>query len=497
VANIKPYYSRVKPQTGGGRPLYVPEWMGQEQRAAAQFGKAAATGLGGLGEKYLDARIDSQFTVGKAAWQRGHNEFLRDIRDDDYDIIIGKYKKFETGLRKGVLAGAKIPGAKRALGDLFQQTAPGYEKVVDDTAWRKEVDKMRAGVYAAVADFERAGNSPAASAALMRAEKAGYLSAVEAQARMGAIESNVEWNAGIHLAENNPEWLLESMQNTDKYKAMMASLGFDTKDEEPFKDLDTPAKEQLKRKARTRINQILAQQKGQRAVEINAEQGRLMNLLRTNQLTDAIIREANLDEFGTGSRKSFYDLLDNKAQADLSGKNLRFTTSDGDVLAATLDKVRDPESDIIEKDISGLVGKGLSVNDGDRLIARLDVYKSFWFGRADTYLKNQLGWSGVEVRFMHPAGALSYHLAMDKVFAAIEEENLKEKDVYERAKLIAIPYVVDYWEKVLMLKEPELEHLTGLLRGESTAISEPKRKTGLKTKKSEKKIGTIDPEGIW
>jgi len=141
-----------------------------------------------------------------------------------------------------------------------------------------------------------------------------------------------------------------------------------------------------------------------------------------------------------------------------------YTTSDPEIEAKVLDQIRDPKSGITEEDISALVGKGLNVKDGDLLIGRLDVFKSFWFKRADMYLKQNLGWSDTFTKFEHPEGALAYSLAMDELFSAIETEKLKDKDLYDRARAIAVPHFIDYWEKALILSPEKIARLTRMLK---------------------------------
>jgi len=242
--------------------------------------------------------------------------------------------------------------------------------------------------------------------------------------------------------------------------------------------------------AQRTIGLALAQQKEIREQEVNVEQGRLMRLAREGKLTDSVIRDSILDEFGIGSKNTFYGILDSLADAALKKKEAPFKESVPEVEARILDEIRDPLSKITPKDISALVAKGLSIDDADRMISRLDVYKGFWFGRADRFLKDQLGWSDTYTKFAHPEGGISYHAAMNQLFIDIEEKKLKDKDIYERAIETGIPYIVDYWENVLSLEKPQIERMTRMLRGKPTPkITEPAEK--------KKPSDVLDPEGIF
>lgn len=172
-----------------------------------------------------------------------------------------------------------------------------------------------------------------------------------------------------------------------------------------------------------------------------------------------------------------------------------FTTSVPEIKAKVLDQIRDPKSGITEEDISNLIGKGLNVNDGDLLIGRLDVFKSFWFKRADMYLKQNLGWSDTFTKFEHPEGALSYSLAMEELFGVIETEKLKDKDLYDRARAIATPYLMEYWEKALFLSAEKLARLKRMLEIKSPT-AKPPPETTVKPEPIKKGID-LDPDGIW
>lgn len=167
--------------------------------------------------------------------------------------------------------------------------------------------------------------------------------------------------------------------------------------------------------------------------------------------------------------------------------------SNPEVKAKVLERIRNNK--ITESEISELVGKGLSVDDTDRFINNMDFFKDSWFKRADMFFKSQLGWDGAYEKFMHPQGGLAYKLASDELFKAIDAEELKGKDIYDRATQISIPYIVDYWENVLTLGKPEIERLTKMLKGEGEKETEEPNKP--KKPEPVTKKAVIDPEGIF
>ncbi|KKL81212.1 hypothetical protein LCGC14_1997010, partial [marine sediment metagenome] len=187
--------------------------------------------------------------------------------------------------------------------------------------------------------------------------------------------------------------------------------------------------------------------------------------LRGNELSDDIIRGSKLQPFGSGSKDTFYKMLDAQLEALLMDKKTPFTESKPEVEAKLLDQIRDPSFKITEKDISDLVGKGLSIDDASRMIGMLDTFKDPWFKRIDMYLKSQLGWDGAFEKFVHPQGGIAYKLASDKLFDEIESEKLRGKDIYERGSEIAIPFVVDYWGKVLVLEPDKIKRMRDMLEG--------------------------------
>lgn len=237
-------------------------------------------------------------------------------------------------------------------------------------------------------------------------------------------------------------------------------------------------------------DRLLALCKTVRVQEVSAEQSRLLTLWRQGKLTEDVIRTSKLAEFGSGSKETFYTKLDAHNKAILAEKEEPFTESDPVVKAKVLERIR--AGTIDETEISDLAGVGLSVDDADRFITRMEFFKSFWFRRTDTFFKSQMGWDGAYEKFMHPAGGLAYKLASDELFIAIETEKLRGKAVYDRGTLIAVPYIVDYWENVLMLKPPKVERLKKMLIGEiEPEITPTKRPSPVRIK------SVVDPKGIF
>jgi len=472
MARIETARNRGQYPTGApGVPISREHMLGltAEHRAIADFadlGGAVSTILSkNAYEKYEEQKTQASFTEGKASWIQGNDEFLTGLRDDsDYESYLPKYDKFIPGLQKAILSLSKTDRARNGLKNFLKEKTANQRVQVSQIALAKETDYQRASTLNAVNVHVKDGDAAGAISALARGRDAGYLSAEETERRSQTVLQEADWNTGINILEANPTEFLKDIDDPDFLPSLDASL-----------------RSQLKRRSRTQMGLELAKQRAERDKEINAEQGKLMRLARSNLLTDKIIRESKLDEFGTGSKSTFYSIMDSLADAALKKKELPFKVSDPVVEARILEEIRDPRSDIKAKDISDLVSRGLSIDDADRLISRLDVYKGFWFGRADRFLKDQLGWSDTYTKFFHPEGAISYHAAMNQLFIDIEEKNLKDKDIYERAIETGIPFVVDYWENVLSLEKPQIERMTRLLR----------------VKPKEKQAEVLDPEGIF
>jgi hypothetical protein len=344
------------------------------------------------------------------------------------------------------------------------------ERKVAAAFLRGQKDKARAVAFESVADFERAGDVDGAASAIKTAQQQGFMSAEESVNRMQTVRSNVDWFKGLKIIDEDPEGFMAA---ADIDADSTIDLSF-------LPNLNPEQKLQLKARAQRATNARLQLGKEQRQIEVNEQQGTLMRLLRKGELTDATITGSTLDEFGTGSKDTFYKMLDKRNAA-----------SDPTIKAQVLEQIRDPESPIQPGDIAAKVGKGLSVEDADRFITRLDVYKGFWFKRADLYLKQNLGWSSTTSQFLHPEGSLTYGLAMDELFNAIEKGGLKGKPVYDIAKELAHPYIIDYYEKALMLDEAQMRRVRELLEGETESETKPK------TKKKKPLKEVIDPKGIW
>lgn len=465
------------PRRAGTAPAPWPGYgsMTKDKRAMAGLGEAVV-GLGqDISDRILEARVNSEFIEGKALWTSRHDEFIRGLRDEqDYKSIPQNYEKFNTGLQKEVLGLASTQRANTGLKNWMVEESPKQSRQIFTVALQKEQDYQRASTLAAVDTFIKDGNAPSAIATLIRGRNAGYLGAEEVERRSQTVAQEVDFNTGIQLLESDPVEFLE-----------------DIEDEDYLENLDAGLRSQLKRRARTQMGLSLHRQREAIEVATNAEQGRLMRLARDGKLTDEVIRTSQLGEFGTGSKNTFYGILDAYADAALKGKEAPFKESNPEVEAKILDLIRDPRSDITPKDISDLVGKGLSIDVADRMINRLDVYKDFWFGRADRFLKDNLGWSDELAKYTFPEGALSYKLAMDDLFDAIETEKLKGRDILNRAAEISVPYIIDYHQNVLLTDPKRLERIRKLLG----AKTEPEVKRGRPKKETktetEKKLDDI------
>jgi len=169
----------------------------------------------------------------------------------------------------------------------------------------------------------------------------------------------------------------------------------------------------------------------------------------------------------------------------------KFAT-DPEVEARVLRDLFDPTKKITESDILYLVGRGLSVATARKFISDLDIFTDPWFRRIDMFLKSQLGWDGAYEKFAHPDGGLSYKLASDKLFDAIATKKLRGRDIYDEGTVIAIPFIISYWQNVLEVGKPEIERMKAmLLKGEVAPETEIEKPTPVK------KRDVIDPKGIW
>lgn len=182
----------------------------------------------------------------------------------------------------------------------------------------------------------------------------------------------------------------------------------------------------------------------------------------------------------------------------------QFTDSNPEVRARVLEELRNPKSEITQDDIEELVGRGLNVDDADRFISRMDVFKSFWFKRIDQRLKNSLQWSNQTLQFLHPEGALAYDLAMDELFAEIEKKGLKEKELYERGVAISVDHIAEYWASGLGIEPERIQKMRRMLEGKPKEFEYPTDyyrsprfyEDLLKEMRLGKK-GVLDPQGIF
>jgi len=384
---------------------------------------------------------------------------------------------YQKELKNSLSAIAKFkPKNKRAAYDFkiwLDDRIPRWTKGVAESQIVRQEDNWMTELFERKTTAELARDVGDFPEFLAAGVAEGMIDRSDAAKILAGTRITAQYGRGIVSLEADPVAFLEKIDDKDYLPR-----------------LDAQAKSMLKRRARTQMGIVIAQQRELKEQVTNEEQGRLMQLARKGQLTGDIIRTSKLDEFGTGSKSTFYGILDKLSDAALEEKEAPFKESVPEVEAKILEQIRDARSDITPKDISELVGKGLSIDDADHMISRLDVYKGFWFGRADRFLKDQLGWNDTYTKFMHPEGAISYHAAMNQLFTDIEEKKLRDKDIYERGIETGIPYVVDYWENVLSLEKPQIERMTKMLRGKPS----PKP-----TKPAEKKKQSdiLDPEGIW
>lgn len=457
-------------------------------------GQAVAQAEAGLGKELFILGTDLYAKQGKAQSDDAEMnarlsmvQLVQDIRkEDDVSKWEALYKKHES---KVLALTPKHRGGAARYRATIKKLTPVWEGMFVAERERKLEDNMLAASFVKEDGLQRSatiGNMAEVikkiRAELILRDKLSYsISRSDTEILLADVGRDVQTSAAENLALNKPEELLARIKGNKI---------------EGFNEI-TEATEvvRLGNMARGTINRVLASLKDTRDAAINAEQGRLMQLVRAGKLTDVDIRNSQLAEFGVGSKDTFYKMIDAQAKAILEEKETPYTKSDPVVEARILEQIRDPSFKITEKDITELVGNGLSIDDASRMIGMLDVFKGFWFKRGDLYLKQNLGWSDAYVKFVHPEGALAYSLAMDELFDAIETEKLKDKDIYDRAREIAIPHLIDYWENALVFEEEKLERLKKLLISERTPKIEPTKKTKLETLAEELEISlNLSPE---
>lgn len=163
------------------------------------------------------------------------------------------------------------------------------------------------------------------------------------------------------------------------------------------------------------------------------------------------------------------------------------------VMAQTLPKIARGEIVDPATELAPLVGKGMSPETYASIVKGDYFWKDFWFKRIDIYLKSQLGWDGAYEKFIHPEGGISYKLASDELFVAIETKKLKGKEIYDEGTLIAIPFIISYWENALMLEKPNIEKMKKMLLEGKVA---PETKKPVKPEPVDMR-DVLDPEGIF
>ena len=100
-----------------------------------------------------------------------------------------------------------------------------------------------------------------------------------------------------------------------------------------------------------------------------------------------------------------------------------------------------------------------------------------------------MGWSDTLAKYTFPEGALSYKLAMDELFDAIETEELKGRDILNRAADISVLYIIEYHQNVLGTSPERIERIRKLL-GAKAGV-EPKSKPKPTKTETEKRLDEI------
>jgi len=454
---VTPYFAQRKMPVGAGAAKmdWPSFYAGRESAAMAEFGRAFA-GTGELAVERMNAITQTEYTAGKADFSTAIKEYENQMEQDpDIDSFAKKFNVFMGKAEKDILRG-KSQAASKALTDYFKTQRGSLAEAVKKYAWERKKRVLWADTLTSVSKFERTGNAAKAEAALLEAVDTGVIAPDVAAERVMQIKRNVDWFEGLQIIERDPAKYIDMAEAEAESKKVEVGPKF-----EFLTNLNPEEKLRLLERARSDVAKLI----DNREAEIKAEQERLMRLLRRKELTPDMVEESKLDVFGTGSKDTFFKMLDAQAEAIISEKKTPYTESDPVIEAAMLDRIRDPEEKVTSTEISELVGKGLSIDDASRMIDMLDVFKDDWFKRVDMYLKAQLGWDGAYEKFLHPEGGIAYKLASDKLFEAIESENLRGKDIYIKGSEIAIPFIVDYWEKALMMKSDKIERMSRLLEG--------------------------------
>ncbi len=350
--------------------------------------------------------------------------------------------------------------------DSFQRA--GMNKLSEDAAQNGDIET--ANYYIEIMDKFELITPESAAIKKVQVEKIAAKAAldfakvqIETEVRQLAVADNDWESAYQHLLKpkNQQEW-------AKAYGVPLAEV----------KEITLDVKTMFDGERRLANEELVKQRETDRA--------EIYDAIADSTITREMIEGTSLSE---KEQQSIWELARNE--------KIREYSTDPNTEARILRDLSDPESKITQKDILDLVGKpeGLSIDTARRFIADLEFWQDPWFKRSDMFFKSQLGWDGAYEKWMHPEGGLTYKLASDELFNAIETEKLRGKDIYDRGTQIAIPYFIDYWEKVLKKEKPEIERLTALLEGEIEG--EPETKKPTKPKEREKVKSKIDPAGIW
>jgi len=436
-------------------------------RALVGLGKVATE----LALKYDRIQEENQLSESKRLANTEINKFTIGLeKNQDPDT-------YEKGLNK-VLAqisglAPKNKNAKREYQKWLNDKTPQWNKNLALKVIERQEDNWLSELTMRQANAEMGLDSGDFDKFLAGGYSEGLIDKKFATKVLYKTRINAQYNAGIKALEESPEAFLENIEDPKFLPRLDASIRLS-----------------LKGRARTEIGYRQSRTNQAREENASAEQNKLLSLAREGKLTNAAIRKSTLEPFGLGSKDTFYKMLDAEAESELEKKENPYLKSDPTVKASILQMMRDPNVEVKVNDISGLMGKGLSINDAQSMISKMDVYKGFWFRRADSYLKAQLGWSDSLTKFAHPEGGLAYSLATNELFDAIETEGLKGRDLLDRSMEISIPHLMDYWENVLMYKGDQLERLRKMLKAKTkTQVGRPPKKAREKS--------AIDPEGIF
>lgn len=459
-------------------------------------GQELAQAVSGLGEaiqndsiRYDLIEADTQFSEARRKSREEINRLSLSFNTNfDPATFQNEYKKAEAKIRG---LAPKNRRAAQTFNHWLQDRTPEWQLGVEKSKLKRVADNFRMEGFNLKVQAEQTGDIEAYKIHLAKGKKLGVYGAEEAAKLAEAAvrdapyyQARAELDGMIPISEvDDPLALFDITDLT--IDEVLKAMDFDR-----FENLTPKHKALLRSDAKTIANDRIKQAKAKLA---NIQEQTDINFfarygidLKPSDIAMAVSEHRLGREAGDRWLNRLADPRDYPTDPATEARILR--------------DLADPGKRIIESDVLDLIGKpdGLSTATARRFISDMDIFKDPWFKRIDMFLKSQLGWDGAYEKFIHPEGGISYKQASDELFKAIETKKLKGREIYDEGTLIAIPFVVSYWENVLMLDRPAIERMKAmLLKGKLIPVKvEPKTKEPAKPKPVEKR-DVIDPEGIF